>query len=167
MNLAELDRLVRAVPDPEIPVITLGDLGIVRDVRLENARPVVELTPTYSGCPATDAIRNDVLEVARQAGFVDTRVDIVLAPAWSTRWISTEGRAKLLAYGIAPPLDDEAREAMPAPVQVLRFQRKSRLACPRCASTEVEELSRYGSTPCKSLYRCISCREPFDYFKPY
>lgn len=173
--LDALTALVSDLPDPEIPVITLGDLGIVRDVRLEASGVVITLTPTYSGCPATEAIRDDVLATVAKAGYVNARVDIVLSPAWSTRWISQRGRDRLREYGIAPPIDDEARltdpnrtrEGQSAGGQVINFYRKTTMTCPRCASTTVEELSRYGSTPCKALYRCRSCREPFDYFKPY
>lgn len=167
MNLTELERVVSAVPDPEIPVITLGDLGIVRSVSLLGDVPVIRLTPTYSGCPATEVIRDDVLAAARNAGYGDARVEIELAPAWSTSWISDAGREKLRAYGIAPPLDDDTRAAAGPQTQPVRWHHKSVLTCPLCASADVEELSRYGSTPCKSLYRCRTCREPFDYFKPY
>jgi len=164
-----------SVPDPEIPVVTLADLGIVRGALIENGRLVVELTPTYSGCPATDVIRNDVIVALRQAGFADADVRLVLAPPWTTDWISEEGRRKLRDYGIAPP-------ARHAAASIVRFVRtggggvdrcRDRTGdtdepqCPRCASPQVELLSRYGSTPCKSLYRCRSCLEPFDHFKPH
>ncbi len=169
-----LRALVNELPDPEIPVITLGDLGIVRDVRIDAGAAVIKLTPTYSGCPATEAIREDVLKTVASAGYDHATVDIVLSPAWSTSWISQRGRDRLRAYGIAPPIDDEERAARTpsgpvdsSPLRVIRFHRKSTLTCPRCASAHVEELSAYGSTPCKALYRCLACREPFDYFKPY
>src|SRR5690606_1121758 len=127
----------------------------VRDA--EDGAPVVLLTPTYSGCPATEAIAAQVREVLDEAGFPEARVRIVLAPAWSSDWISPAGRDKLLAWGIAPPacLSCETGAAAARPT------------CPRCRSAEVELLSRWGSTPCKAMYRCIACREPFDYFKPY
>jgi ring-1,2-phenylacetyl-CoA epoxidase subunit PaaD len=160
-----LRALVNDLPDPEIPVITLGDLGIVRDVRIDAGAAVIKLTPTYSGCPATEAIREDVLKTVAKAGYDQATVDIVLSPAWSTSWISQRGRDRLRAYGIAPPLDDEERAS--SSLRVIRFHRKTTLTCPRCSSAEVEELSAYGSTPCKALYRCLACREPFDYFKPY
>ncbi len=176
-SLEVLSALVHDLPDPEIPAITLGDLGIVREVRLDNDNAIIKLTPTYSGCPATEAIREDVLSTVATAGYPNARVDIVLSPAWSTSWISQRGRDRLRAYGIAPPIDDEARAARAQdlnlsesarPVaQVIKFHRKTAISCPRCASAQVEELSAYGSTPCKALYRCLACREPFDYFKPY
>jgi ring-1,2-phenylacetyl-CoA epoxidase subunit PaaD len=171
-----LRALVNDLPDPEIPVITLGDLGIVREVRIDAGAAVIKLTPTYSGCPATEAIREDVLKTVAKAGYDEARVDIVLSPAWSTSWISQRGRDRLRAYGIAPPIDDDERASRtlngyvdsPSPsLRVIRFHHKSTLTCPRCSSAEVEELSAYGSTPCKALYRCLACREPFDYFKPY
>ena len=174
-ELGRLSALVRALPDPEIPVISLGDLGIVRAVSFEGPNPVVMLTPTYSGCPATEAIRDTVAQTLRDAGYPTPRVDIVLAPPWSTSWISEQGRRKLHDYGIAPPLDDELRAQHAAQrlagdtrlpeTKHVSFYRK--LACPRCGANDVEQLSAYGSTPCKSLYRCRACREPFDYFKPY
>lgn len=170
-SLQRLRALVGAVPDPEIPVITLGDLGIVREVAFDGEQPVISLTPTYSGCPATEAIRAQVAQTVRDAGFPEPRVDIVLAPAWSTTWISERGRQKLLAYGIAPPLDDDLRaqraDRPPAAAAVRVVGWHAKPACPQCGARTVEQLSAYGSTPCKSLYRCLRCREPFDYFKPY
>jgi ring-1,2-phenylacetyl-CoA epoxidase subunit PaaD len=174
-SMRQLSELVHSLPDPEIPVITLGDLGIVREVRLGPSGPVISLTPTYSGCPATEAIRDTVISTVRDAGFGEAQVNIVLAPAWSSSWISPAGRQKLREYGIAPPLDDDERETRRqdasegarATAQVIRFHRKPQLQCPRCSSPQTELLSDYGSTPCKALYRCLACREPFDYFKPY
>ena len=131
------------VPDPEIPVVSVVDLGIVRAV--EEGRVVI--TPTYTGCPATLAIEQSIREALDAAGYRDVRIDTVIAPPWSTDWISAEGREKLRRYGIAPP--DPSGE----------------VHCPQCNSTEVEEVSRFGSTPCKSQYRCKSCLEPFDRFK--
>lgn len=159
--------VVSAVPDPEIPVITLGDLGIVRRVERGQQGWVVELTPTYSGCPATEVIRDDVRRAARDAGFEEVRVCLVLSPAWTTRWITARGRQRLREYGIAPPADDDTRAQPAAVQQVIRLHRKASIACPQCGSTQVELLSEFGSTPCKSLHRCLACREPFDYFKPY
>ena len=152
--------LVGAIPDPEIPVISLAELGILRNVAWEDDQPVVTLTPTYSGCPATEAITEQVRAVLRDAGHPRAQVRIELAPAWSTDWISDSGRRKLRIYGIAPPHQ----------TRVLHFQpgrAADQPGCPRCDSPIVELLSAYGSTPCKSLYRCRSCGEPFDYFKPY
>lgn len=176
MDLARLDALVGAVPDPEIPVVTLRDLGILRSVSLKDGRPHVVLTPTYSGCPATEAIRDEVMGVLREAGHPDAQVELTLSPAWTTDWISDEGRRKLRAYGIAPPgrtCGDDAGGAGSTgggAVSVVRFRPRAELeqpACPQCDSPHVERLAEHGSTPCKALYRCLDCREPFDYFKPY
>ncbi len=158
MTTTALDRLERAiaavsaVPDPEIPVLTVADLGMIRAVRM-GADGVVEvdLTPTYSGCPATRAIVAEVERAVEAAGLGRPRVTIVLSPAWSTDWISPEGREALARFGIAPP---PPRSNPDAPV-----------ACPRCGSEDTEQIAPFGSTPCKALWRCRSCREPFDRFK--
>jgi ring-1,2-phenylacetyl-CoA epoxidase subunit PaaD len=158
----EAFEVVAQVPDPEIPVITLLDLGILRDVYEDELGLCITLTPTYSGCPATEAIAQDVKTVLKDSGWLDARVEIKLSPAWTSDWMSEAGRAKLKDYGITPP-NCSAADAQ----QVIALRRKNSVSCPRCASTETEQLSNFGSTPCKSLYRCLSCREPFDYFKPY
>jgi len=162
--LATLRQAAAEVPDPEIPVLTLADLGILRDVRVA-ADGIVEvvLTPTYSGCPATEAIRSDVL--ARTAAIdPHARVVVELAPAWTTDWITDEGRSKLREYGIAPP---RPTRSGPVPLQLGgRRPAAEPVRCPRCDSADTEEISRFGSTPCKSLRRCRSCAEPFDEFKP-
>jgi ring-1,2-phenylacetyl-CoA epoxidase subunit PaaD len=154
--------LVAQIPDPEIPVVNLHDLGILRDVTDDTLGLCVILTPTYSGCPATEAIAQDVRAVLSDSGFNEARVEIKLSPAWTSDWMSTEGRAKLKDYGITPP-SCSAAEAQ----QVIALRRKSSVSCPRCDSNQTEQLSNFGSTPCKSLYRCLNCREPFDYFKSY
>jgi ring-1,2-phenylacetyl-CoA epoxidase subunit PaaD len=154
--------LVAQIPDPEIPVINLLDLGILRDVSEDEQGLRVILTPTYSGCPATQAISQDVQNTLRTSGLTDVRVEITLSPAWTSDWISVEGRLKLKDYGISPPTCSAA-----AAEQVIALRRKQSVPCPRCDSTQTEQLSNFGSTPCKAMYRCISCREPFDYFKPY
>ncbi len=138
--------LAEAVPDPEIPVLTAGDLGLVRDVAERDGRLVVYLTPTYSGCPASEAIRRDVEAALASGGFADAVVETCLAPAWTTDWMSEAGKAKLAAYGIAPPT-------------------RGPVVCPHCGGAKVEEISRFGSTPCKALWRCLGCREPFERFK--
>ena len=135
------------VPDPEIPVVSVLDLGIVRGVR--RSPPAVLITPTYSGCPATQAIEHSVRKALSDAGFAYVPVETVLSPPWTTDWITDAGRAKLLAYGIAPP--------SPRGSEVV--------ACPQCGSTDTREVSRFGSTPCKALWRCTACLEPFDRFK--
>jgi ring-1,2-phenylacetyl-CoA epoxidase subunit PaaD len=146
--------LLDAVPDPEIPAISITDLGIVRSVRADPA--AVLITPTYTGCPATAAIQLSVRQALDGAGFSDVAVETVLSPPWSTDWISERGRERLLAYGIAPP----HRGANQATLRSLRP-----VACPRCGSTATSEVSRFGSTPCKALWRCSACLEPFDHFK--
>lgn len=168
-RLAALRRAAAEVPDPEIPVLTLADLGILRDVRFAaDGTPEVVLTPTYSGCPATEAIRHDVL--ARTAAIdPQARVVVELAPAWTTDWITEDGRAKLREYGIAPP---RPTRTGPVPVQLGSRPSPRRATdpveparCPRCDSADTELISQFGSTPCKSLRRCRSCAEPFDEFK--
>jgi ring-1,2-phenylacetyl-CoA epoxidase subunit PaaD len=134
--------VLHGVPDPEIPVISVVDLGIVRSADTDR----VVITPTYTGCPATQVIERDIREALDSAGYRHVRIETALSPAWTTGWITPEGRAKLLAYGIAPPT-------------------KGAVACPQCASVQTEEVSRFGSTPCKSLWRCRDCAEPFDLFK--
>lgn len=143
------------VADPEIPALSITDLGIVRDVRYVGDRLEVVLTPTYSGCPATQVIRHDVESALRNHGVADAHVAIQLAPAWTTDWIGERGRERLLACGIAPP---NALADGPAVVAV---------RCPQCGSFSTREQSRFGSTPCKALYRCDGCAEPFEYVKPH
>jgi ring-1,2-phenylacetyl-CoA epoxidase subunit PaaD len=156
---AEVRDLVATVPDPEIPVVTIDDLGILRDVRVGDDGAIeVDITPTYSGCPAMDAIRADVEQRLTEAGHPHVRVRLVLAPAWSTDWISDDGRRKLAEFGIAPPTG--TRPAAGGPVALTLSVR-----CPRCGSPDTRELSRFGSTACKALWRCEACREPFDHFK--
>jgi ring-1,2-phenylacetyl-CoA epoxidase subunit PaaD len=155
------------VPDPEVPVLTIGDLGVLRDVTVDDdGRVHVTVTPTYSGCPAMDAIRTDVVHALRDAGFGHTQVHTVLSPAWTTDWMSDEGKRKLRAYGIAPPAPRSGQPAFGrgttgnGPVQVSLSVR-----CPRCGSGDTRELSRFGSTACKALWSCNACLEPFDHFK--
>ncbi|MCX7069956.1 MAG: phenylacetate-CoA oxygenase subunit PaaJ [Gammaproteobacteria bacterium] len=154
------------VPDPEIPVISITDLGIVRDARYDGAQLVVTVTPTYSGCPATEVIAEQIRAALAAHGIADARMETRLSPAWTTDWLSDEGRRKLHDYGIAPPVGRAA--ANEHAVDLSRLRRMAAapvVACPRCGSTRTEVLSPSGSTPCKSLYRCTACREPFDYFK--
>lgn len=149
-----------AVPDPEIPVLTIADLGVLRGVARRGGRVVVTLTPTYTGCPATLAIRLDVEAALAAAGVVDAVVETVLAPAWTTDDITEAGRAKLAAYGIAPPPRRSGRAGRGA----LLFA-DTEVTCPRCGSAATTRISEFGSTPCKALWRCEACREPFDAFK--
>jgi ring-1,2-phenylacetyl-CoA epoxidase subunit PaaD len=145
-----------SVHDPEIPVLTIADLGILRDIRIEGEAVEAVITPTYSGCPAMNMITVEADLALEKAGFSQRKITTVLAPAWTTDWMSEEGRRKLLAYGIAPPAAASSRAALFADVA---------LACPRCASRDVERISEFGSTACKALWRCKACREPFDQFK--
>ncbi len=155
---AELLAAARAVTDPEIPVLTLGDLGVIRDLRMAGDGAVeVDITPTYTGCPATEVIAADVQAALRRLGADPVRVRTVLSPPWTTDWMSQAGRSKLREFGIAPP-GPAARAA--APVRLLLSAR-----CPHCGSTDTKQVSRFGSTPCKSLWTCRSCAEPFDSFK--
>jgi ring-1,2-phenylacetyl-CoA epoxidase subunit PaaD len=152
------------VLDPEVPALSVRDLGIVRDVIDHGHELEVVLTPTYSGCPATEVIEQSVLSAIEAEGLGPARATLRRAPAWTTDWISEEGKRKLHDYGIAPP-----GPAMPdAAVPIRVFGRKSqpRVACPRCGSFHTEKLSAFGSTACKAMYRCVSCREPFEHFKP-
>jgi ring-1,2-phenylacetyl-CoA epoxidase subunit PaaD len=144
------------VVDPEIPVLTIADLGVLRDVAVSDGRIEVTITPTYSGCPAMNMIALEVEMALERAGFQNSKVRIVLSPAWTTDWMSEDGRRKLHEYGIAPPLTSASRRALFGVEQV---------TCPQCGSSETEVLSEFGSTSCKALWRCKSCREPFDYFK--
>ncbi|MCZ0710199.1 phenylacetate-CoA oxygenase subunit PaaJ [Microbacterium paraoxydans] len=155
---AQAWRIAAAVPDPEVPVLTIEDLGVLRAVELRGERVVVDITPTYSGCPAMDTIRDDVVLALTAAGFADVEVRLVLSPAWTTDWMSDAGKQKLRAYGIAPP---SGRAAVPAgPIRLALSVR-----CPRCGSLDTREVSRFGSTSCKALYECRACLEPFDHFK--
>jgi ring-1,2-phenylacetyl-CoA epoxidase subunit PaaD len=163
-DLTRARALAAAVPDPEVPVLTIDDLGVLRDVtRDEDGTVVVRITPTYSGCPAMDAIRDDVLSALRRGGVEQARVDLVLSPAWTTDWMSDAGRRKLVESGIAPPATgaqrrDADQRGRPVPLTLAT-------RCPQCGSLDTEQLSRFGSTACKSLWRCRSCAEPFDHFK--
>lgn len=149
-------RVAASIPDPEIPCVTIADLGILRSVDIEDGVAVVKVTPTYSGCPAALAIELAVEAALREAGF-EARVERVLSPPWTTDWITSVGRARLAAYGIAPP-----RKASNS---IRALFGEEIVACPRCGSQETERLSEFGSTPCKALWRCTACHEPFDYFK--
>ena len=151
-----------AVPDPEVPVLSVRDLGIVRDVVCGEAGTEVVLTPTYSGCPATEVISDSVREALEGAGFGPVTVTLRRAPAWTTDWISDEGRRKLREYGIAPPGPVQAD----AGVAIRIVRKAAAVECPRCGSAHTERLSAFGATACKALYRCVACREPFEHFKP-
>lgn len=145
-----------AVPDPEVPCVTVADLGILRWVRVENGVAVAGVTPTYSGCPAVLAIELAVEAALRDAGF-EARTERVLSPPWTTDWITDEGREKLREYGIAPPVKSSG--------SIRSLFAEVTVACPKCGSENTEKLSEFGSTACKAHYRCCACAEPFDYFK--
>ena len=144
------------VVDPEIPVLTIADLGVLREVNLRDGHIEVAITPTYSGCPAMNMIALEIELALEREGFRKPKVRTVLSPAWTTDWMSEDGRRKLREYGIAPPMPASSRRALFG-VQAV--------ACPQCGSENTELLSEFGSTSCKALWRCKSCREPFDYFK--
>ena len=152
------------VPDPEVPALSLRDLGIVRDVIDHGEELEVVLTPTYSGCPATEVIEQSVLSAIETEGLGPARATLRRAPAWTTDWISDDGKRKLREYGIAPPHPVIPAEAGTQGIRL--FPRERGVSCPHCGSTHTERTSAFGSTACKSLYRCLACREPFEYFKP-
>ncbi|HEY2818570.1 MAG TPA: 1,2-phenylacetyl-CoA epoxidase subunit PaaD [Casimicrobiaceae bacterium] len=157
-------QALATVVDPEIPIVSIVELGIVRGVRLEGTTLVVEITPTYSGCPATEAIASAVDDALNARGISDQRIETTLAPVWTTDWIAPEAKRRLREFGIAPPHVVEARVDV-ASISPLR--RIAQVACPRCTSTRTRLVSQFGSTACKAHYRCDDCLEPFDYFKSF
>jgi ring-1,2-phenylacetyl-CoA epoxidase subunit PaaD len=162
---SEVWRWLAAVPDPEIPAVSVIDLGIVRGVRWDDdakpAKLIVTVTPTYSGCPATEVIADSIRGMLQQHGVEPAVIETRLSPAWTTDWMSPAAREKLHGYGIAPP----AEQVIDSSQILRRSSRQIVVACPRCGSAHTECVSQFGSTPCKALYRCLDCREPFDYFK--
>ncbi|MBO9521485.1 MAG: phenylacetate-CoA oxygenase subunit PaaJ [Nocardioidaceae bacterium] len=160
--LAHARSVAATVTDPELPMLTLADLGVLRDVALEDERVVATITPTYSGCPAMASMRDDLVRVLRRSGFADVEVKVSLDPAWSSDWISARGRAALAEAGISPPGPAPRRDG-PVPLTLLPVRRA--LTCPRCGSSEVDLTSEFGATSCKALYSCRSCREPFEHVK--
>ncbi len=149
----QLFELLSSVVDPEIPVLTLQDLGVLRDISVVDGEVKVTITPTYAGCPAMETMRADIESTLAAAGYQQVTVKQSLSPAWSTDWMSESGRKKLRAYGIAPPTSTACGQS------------SEQIECPQCNSTEVKIISEFGSTACKALYQCQDCREPFDYFK--
>ena len=149
MDIVSIRSIVEAVPDPEIPVLTLGDLGVIRDIRLGTFGFEIDVTPTYSGCPATRVINEMISDALKTAKVEKFNIQNVLTPNWSTDWMSDEGKKKLLDYGIAPPNTNSS-----GPKE-----------CPQCKSENTSQISQFGSTPCQSLWRCEDCLEPFNYFK--
>lgn len=155
LSQARAWRAAAAVLDPEVPAVTVADLGILRDVKINDAgQAVAQVTPTYSGCPAVLAIELSIESALRNAGF-DAVIERVMSPAWTTDWITAEGREKLRAYGIAPPVNGPKAALFADPT----------VPCPQCGSTETTKISEFGSTACKAHYQCQTCAEPFDYFK--
>jgi len=154
--LAQARAVLERVTDPELPFLTIGDMGILRDIRLVGETLEVAITPTYSGCPAMDVIAVDITTALAKAGFDEVRIRRVLSPAWTTDWLSAAARAKLRANGIAPPERAQGKRALFAEVEV---------ACPSCGSKSTQRVSEFGSTACKAQYRCLACHEPFQYFK--
>jgi ring-1,2-phenylacetyl-CoA epoxidase subunit PaaD len=146
-------ELLEDVCDPEIPVLTLMDLGVLRDISVSQNRIKISITPTYAGCPAMEMMRADIESTLAKAGYQNVQVEQRLSPAWTTDWMSDAGRKKLLAYGIAPPVSTSCGK------------KTGNIECPQCSSQNVKIISEFGSTACKALYQCQDCREPFDYFK--
>ncbi len=155
--MSKIKEILSEVSDPEIPVLTIEDLGIIRDVIETEEGVEVVITPTYSGCPAMNMIEVNIKAVLQEHGYDNVKVTTVLSPAWTTDWISEEGKKKLKAYGIAPPIGSVDKAML--------VGEEKNIECPQCNSTNTEMISQFGSTPCKSLFRCKDCLEPFDYFK--
>jgi ring-1,2-phenylacetyl-CoA epoxidase subunit PaaD len=156
-------RIAAAVPDPELPMLTIGDLGILREVTADGPRVVVSLTPTYSGCPALREMSQDVVRRLAAAGLPDVQVRTVLSPAWSTDWITTAGRRKLAEAGIAPPGPAPRRDAGPVPLTLQPA--RAAVSCPACGSADTELTAAFSATACKELYRCRACHEPFEHVR--
>lgn len=150
---AHLFELLSSVVDPEIPVLTLQDLGVLRDISVDDDEITITITPTYAGCPAMQTMQTDIENALQDAGYKQVKVKQSLSPPWSTDWMTQNGREKLHAYGIAPPLKTSCDQST------------SRIECPQCNSSDVKRISEFGSTACKALYQCRDCLEPFDYFK--
>ena len=156
-TLNEIKEILKSVSDPEIPVLTIEDLGIIKEIEIEDKEVTVTITPTYSGCPAMDVIGDDIKSALQKAGY-SGKIKLVLSPAWTTDWMTEEARVKLEAYGIAPPQKGSADKN-------LLMGKLRDVRCPRCKSSQTAMVSQFGSTACKSLYKCEDCKEPFDYFK--
>jgi ring-1,2-phenylacetyl-CoA epoxidase subunit PaaD len=165
-DMAKIWDWLGQVPDPEIPVVSVTELGIVRELAWEDDTLVVTITPTYSGCPATSIIGLDIEAALRRRGLEKVRLDRSLSPPWTTDWLSPAARDKLRAYGVAPPVEGtSAGHRLAARASRLVGAANPAVACPRCGSGQTEKLSQFGSTACKASYRCTQCLEPFDYFK--
>lgn len=160
-DAATAEQVAAAVPDPELPMVTIGQLGILRDVAVDDQRVVVTITPTYSGCPAMREIAADVRHRLQRAGFADVVVRTRLSPPWTTDWITDTGRRALAEHGVAPP-----QPVRPGAIRLDLGPTVTRVACPRCGSGDTTKTAQFSGTACKALYRCETCREPFEYVKP-
>lgn len=158
LSLEKIYQILESVTDPEIPVLTIADLGILREVQIQNNVVIVTITPTYSGCPAMYVVEDDIKAALKQNGIENVEINQVLSPVWTTDWMTEEGRRKLEEYGIAPPVKGTANKKE-------LFGEAPIVRCPQCKSTHTEMKSQFGSTACKALYVCQDCQEPFDYFK--
>lgn len=157
-NKEEIYSLLNNIPDPEIPVLSIVELGVVRDINIsEEGEVVIKITPTYSGCPAMKRMEEDIRKKLEENGIKSYKIETIFYPAWTTDWISDKARFKLEQYGIAPPEKSYDKSTLTLHPKTIR--------CPRCKSESVEMVSQFGSTPCKALFKCNSCLEPFDYFK--
>jgi ring-1,2-phenylacetyl-CoA epoxidase subunit PaaD len=166
-DLTVAREIAAAVPDPELPMLTVADLGILRDITAEHGRLVVTITPTYSGCPALHEIAHDLRHRLSRAGFAGVTVRTALAPAWTSDWITAEGRRKLRAAGIAPPqaVTPQAGPTHPGLVTLTLSARREQVPCPRCGSPDTTQTAAFSATACRALFRCEACREPFEYVK--
>jgi len=163
LTVDHLRAAVASVVDPEMPFLTIEDLGVLRAVSVEGTHVIVTVTPTYSGCPAMTEMMTDIKRRLVRAGAIDHEIRVALAPAWTTGWITEAGRRKLAEAGIAPPSGVNASRGGPVPLTLVRSPQ--RIACPRCGSFDTSELSQFSATACKSLHRCALCREPFEQLK--
>jgi ring-1,2-phenylacetyl-CoA epoxidase subunit PaaD len=157
VNKEQIYNWLEEVSDPEIPVLSVIDLGVVRDAQFINGDWLITITPTYSGCPAMKTMEEDILSKLKEKGIDSAKVELVLAPAWSTDWLSQNGRIKLREYGIAPPEHEVDKSVL--------FAEPTIVPCPKCSSRNTRMVSQFGSTACKALYQCNDCQEPYDYFK--
>lgn len=157
MSNSDLIELLKNVPDPEVPVLNIIDLGIVREASSHDDIAEITITPTYTGCPAMKVIEDEITKLLKNSGFTEVKIKTVLAPAWTTDWLTDEGKEKLLKYGIAPPVGSADKNSL--------FGEERIVKCPQCGSSETKMISQFGSTACKALYKCSNCGEPFDYFK--
>lgn len=155
----EIWEFLKEIPDPEIPVITIEELGVLRNVEIDKQKVIVTITPTYTGCPAMKAFEDDIISLLKSKGVLNVEVKMIYSPAWTTDWMTSEAKEKLRKYGIAPPVDGTADKG------VLFASGPKIVECPRCKSQKTTLKSQFGSTACKALYTCNDCLEPFDYFK--